>query len=484
MSLSLILQTKDQIIISGDSRGVIQKKGICYATDDNIQKLYHIDDKIFFTGGSQWVTEEALKRYKKSGDKSINALNEIGRQVVKEYEKLCPDAEIERKFELVIATFEEGVSVIYSLSSYEDYRIIKVIGENQLRVCCIGCYRDKIIPLYNALAPKMPVLEIYKLIYDVFADEQMGGSLTVYTFTEKSINSYRSKITDFRPVKRHPSYNINENACTIGPTYGFMAILSDNTARAWFNGTALRMQKGDGTGENWEDVLCFDVVEGTYKFTGSLYITLSDNAARVAFNENGLAMQKSEDEGETWIDVLYFDPVAKTFRFDGTVMLDALSGLDLANPIIRLFTHRGTAQAGASSTITLATTASSTDDTYNNMDIVITSGTGSGQTRTITDYVGSTRVATVDEAWTTTPDDTSVYEVRGPAIDATANNEQGIGQELRYKWSRYDYILIGPDGFWIYQDGEGNKQPRIFVDDTDPSGSYTLQENDIWIDIS
>lgn len=169
---------------------------------------------------------------------------------------------------------------------------------------------------------------------------------------------------------------------------------------------------------------------------------------------------------------------------DGKLYIDYLTSLNVANPIIRLFSHTGTAQAGASTTITLASAASSTDDTYNNMDIVITSGTGSGQTKTITDYVGSTRVATVESAWTTNPDETSVYEVRGPAIDATANNEQGIGQELRYKWSRYDYILIGPDGFWIYQDGEGIKQPRIFVQSTDPSLDYTMQDNDIWIQTS
>src|SRR6185369_6045180 len=71
----------------------------------------------------------------------------------------------------------------------------------------------------------------------------------------------------------------------------------------------------------------------------------------------------------------------------------------------------GTAQAGSSNTITLDGSAHSVEDFYNQSTIEITSGTGSGQLKTITDYVGSTKVATVDTNWATNPDNTSVYKV-------------------------------------------------------------------------
>lgn len=72
----------------------------------------------------------------------------------------------------------------------------------------------------------------------------------------------------------------------------------------------------------------------------------------------------------------------------------------------------GTAQAGSTSTtIKLASGASTTDDLYNYLIVLIDAGTGVGQARMITDYVGSTRVATVDRAWITTPDATSTYRV-------------------------------------------------------------------------
>lgn len=69
----------------------------------------------------------------------------------------------------------------------------------------------------------------------------------------------------------------------------------------------------------------------------------------------------------------------------------------------------GTAQAGASTTITLDAGASSSDDFYIGDVVQIVGGTGAGQSRIITDYVGSTKVATVDTAWTTNPSSDSVF---------------------------------------------------------------------------
>jgi hypothetical protein len=72
----------------------------------------------------------------------------------------------------------------------------------------------------------------------------------------------------------------------------------------------------------------------------------------------------------------------------------------------------GTAQAGSAGSITLAAGASSTNDIYNGMVISITSGTGSGSSGIITDYVGSTKVATVQKTTAAfTPDNTSVYSI-------------------------------------------------------------------------
>lgn len=74
----------------------------------------------------------------------------------------------------------------------------------------------------------------------------------------------------------------------------------------------------------------------------------------------------------------------------------------------------GTAQAGAATTITLAATASALSDFYNDLFVLITNDTPSGvryQARRIVDYVGSTKVATIESAWGTNPSSSSTYEI-------------------------------------------------------------------------
>lgn len=80
----------------------------------------------------------------------------------------------------------------------------------------------------------------------------------------------------------------------------------------------------------------------------------------------------------------------------------------------------GTAQAGAGTTITLSSGASSTDNIYNGQTIKTTGGTGSGQVRVIISYVGSTKVATINRAWQTNPDNTTTYAVL--ATDSAKTN--------------------------------------------------------------
>jgi len=79
-------------------------------------------------------------------------------------------------------------------------------------------------------------------------------------------------------------------------------------------------------------------------------------------------------------------------------------------PVIRT----GTAQAGAASTVTLDSGASATDDFYNGCFVNITNNSPAnalGQARRIIDYVGSTKVATVEGTWGTNPSSASTFEI-------------------------------------------------------------------------
>jgi hypothetical protein len=76
-------------------------------------------------------------------------------------------------------------------------------------------------------------------------------------------------------------------------------------------------------------------------------------------------------------------------------------------------TFGGTAQAGGAQTITLAASGSpATDDLIQGQYVVITAGTGAGQSRQVYLYRTSTKIATVWPAWQTNPDSTSVYQLQ------------------------------------------------------------------------
>lgn len=88
--------------------------------------------------------------------------------------------------------------------------------------------------------------------------------------------------------------------------------------------------------------------------------------------------------------------------------------------------HDGIAQAGSCYSITLAATASVSDHVYNRNLIVIVAGTGTGQTRTIVDYDGTSKIAVVDRDWWITPDATSEYFIF--ADDTPLVVDQGVAR--------------------------------------------------------
>jgi hypothetical protein len=80
--------------------------------------------------------------------------------------------------------------------------------------------------------------------------------------------------------------------------------------------------------------------------------------------------------------------------------------------------------SATSTTITLPTLYSSVDDAYTGAKVRITTGPGSTEsTKFITDYVGSTRIATLDTAFATTPLANSVF-----SIDFEFNDVESIAQ--------------------------------------------------------
>lgn len=174
------------------------------------------------------------------------------------------------------------------------------------------------------------------------------------------------------------------------------------------------------------------LLAGTASAGGSNTITLAggsttDNLYKYAIV--GIVSGTGAGQARLIVDYVGSTKVA-TVNKNWTTTPDATSIFRLTPFGTPAVVHSGIAQAGAASTITLQTIADSThDNIYNGLTITIFSGTGAFQSRIIQSYVSSTRVATIDRAWTTNPDSTSIYEISalGPSwADVFAWNSKTV----------------------------------------------------------
>ena len=102
-----------------------------------------------------------------------------------------------------------------------------------------------------------------------------------------------------------------------------------------------------------------------------------------------------------------------------TVGLKPSSSINNVYSIALQFSHANAGHVGklaasdavGDSTITLSTNASGTNDYYNGMPIFFYGGNGYGQIRTITGYIGATRVATLSSALTIAVDTSTLYDI-------------------------------------------------------------------------
>lgn len=126
-----------------------------------------------------------------------------------------------------------------------------------------------------------------------------------------------------------------------------------------------------------------------------------------------------------WLDSIpaaLVSTLVNCFVTDAAAALKRELGVTLAS---------GTAQVSAAGTLVLAASSTFANDELNGNVARIVGGTGVGQARIITDYVGATDTATVTPNWITTPDATSVYEiVEGSVnVEAVSNVADDIATE-------------------------------------------------------
>ncbi|HSB85601.1 MAG TPA: hypothetical protein VLD86_04800, partial [Ilumatobacteraceae bacterium] len=212
----------------------------------------------------------------------------------------------------------------------------------------------------------------------------------------------------------------------------------------------------------------------------AMSIFVPDTANNGAITELGFAAGQSDTKrskaGTFFLDDVSFGGNFGLFANDVTataslsllaVQATGIGTLDVVNA--------GLAQAGTTSTITLAAGASSVNNFYNNNYVRITGGTGEvNETHKILDYNGATRVATIQGTWTTTPDNTTGYQVviGDKFLEADVDFQLVNPNDGSSKVFINDIIDAISDGRFLFQAGAGG--PSGFIDGV-VSGGIGLQ---------
>ena len=120
----------------------------------------------------------------------------------------------------------------------------------------------------------------------------------------------------------------------------------------------------------------------------------------------------------------------------------------------------GTAQSATTNTITLASSAYTGNNYYKDLQIVIASGTGSGQSANISSYNGVTKVATISTNWSTPPDSSSVYNLEVLRKTSPASSNSRYSTYITGSPYVYNCSSVTTTGTGITIDGDlamGNK---------------------------
>lgn len=181
---------------------------------------------------------------------------------------------------------------------------------------------------------------------------------------------------------------------------------------------------------------------------------VSGSAPDFAVDERNRVFQQIERADS--IRDLFFSPSVRPFRrqyseekyllYDNKIIFSP--GTSLAGHIRLWFIrtlpklHYGTAAAGTSTTVTLAATPTkgvlqNEHDIYTGAFLGIYSGQGAGQVRRIQNYDASTRVATMDESFLVTPNNSSVYSIISP-IPEQMQELIPLGAAIRATGKKHD----------------------------------------------
>lgn len=269
MSLCLLIQDRDRIIVAGDSRESIKIKGEYFATGGEFPKIRVIGDQVIFSTGNSYVANSILRDYEESGIYSIDNLQKIKDKHVEKYIASYGGRFYKQGFEkrhivgLVVSSYRNGKSLVQTISS-KDSEVFESVGDTIRAADGVRC--SEALELLKEYERKggQDLLEGYRYVYNSLADESIGGTMYIFHVDASGIRRGSYPITDSREIKIAPVESLwSREEGLVVQSYK----MNDNSApmsKAVFNADEMYFEVG-GQRKFW-----LDIPNETLKFAGTL----------------------------------------------------------------------------------------------------------------------------------------------------------------------------------------------------------------------
>ena len=232
MSLCVIVYSDKWFYMGADSRMSNTINGKRYKMNDSVDKIKKVHDKLIFGAGSADLIEKICKEFAKQKYSNIETLRDISKYWSEKYIKVQEEEYIKEHYtfdagvlvsDLTIIGLENNKPVIYSISSRNGYKIKKEYSKNnQLQVAVSGAKCPKVFNyIKKNIAQFENVEELYRSVYNVFSDEGIGGTLSVYKIDKQGIVKHmEEKIKDSREIAKIEGHYIATDAVISGDVVG------------------------------------------------------------------------------------------------------------------------------------------------------------------------------------------------------------------------------------------------------------------------
>lgn len=243
MSMCLIIAQEDNIFIGSDTACAVLNNDTFYRVDSNSEKLFTLGNDVFFCSGNMSIVSKCIKWIYNSFKQQIDI------KVLSNYLKKNFPYRNQKYFDIEILLVRYGENIIYQLSQYNNYEIIRYYADNDIQLIC-GGYKTKwnFNLTKKFLAKKQSVLDVYTNVYNELSDECIGGFLVIYN---NPYNKIKRKIRehDIKYVDSISSklYLLNSDFVQAGHINGTQIIGGDIYSENYSSttGTYLGLNNGD-----------------------------------------------------------------------------------------------------------------------------------------------------------------------------------------------------------------------------------------------